>query len=367
MQAVAAKSRVQTVANGAISMSSKQLPRTGNSKTEPLAATRHTHRRFALAAVAVIAVVVTALLVPIPLMGRASSAIGDLVHAPLFGSLAFATLWAWQRLDPLPNSASTSTPHQGRRLLIRGVVVWISLSLFGLGMEFLQGSMGRSLSRHDAIANSLGIAAAVFGYAAIGFRAGGRLRTASGFAVVAFVILAVAWYRPVAMLSDVARMPSEFPLLASFESSTELTRWHFRGAVGVLVQRDVAYGQQAVEVTFAAEQFPAITLIDTVPNWSGYDFLELDARLDANHPAESEMMLIKIIDATQAESESGAFQFPVKLIRGRPQRIRVPLVDSAGGWNEVAMDWTKIRFVDIGLVEPSDSVVIRFDRLILTN
>ncbi|MEO1527061.1 MAG: hypothetical protein AAFX06_16605, partial [Planctomycetota bacterium] len=57
--------------------------------------------RLLLAAITVLVVVVAALLVPVPYKGRSASTLGDLVHAPLFGSLGLATLWAWKQLSPI--------------------------------------------------------------------------------------------------------------------------------------------------------------------------------------------------------------------------------------------------------------------------
>lgn len=348
-------------------MSSKQSNSDATPESDGIASSRQTRRRLASAAFLVFAVVVAALLVPIPFMGRASSALGDLVHAPLFGSLALASLWAWQRLVPIHYSSSDRAVHPWRRLFARGLVVWVTLSLFGLTMEILQGGSGRSMSRHDAIANSLGIAAAISGYAAIALRKQRQFRIAAAFVSVAVLILAAAWYRPVTMLADCGMMPSQFPLLGSFESPAEMTRWHFRHADWKLNDRDATLGQHAVEVVFTADDYPAFTLVDSVPDWSGYDVLELDATLDASYPSENVLMLIKIIDHSHIASHSGILQKAVKLRRGQSQRIRMTLADwptPAGG---IPMDWEHIIFLDIGLVRPRFPAAIRFDRLILTN
>ncbi|MEO1617822.1 MAG: hypothetical protein AAFV88_18360, partial [Planctomycetota bacterium] len=156
-------------------------------------------RRVVPVAILVIAGVIFALLVPMPVHGRVATAIGDLAHAPLFGSLALAWLWTWGRLRPLDrhNVADGQPPqerpvHQGRRLVFRGVCVWIVLSTFGVCMEVVQSGVGRSMSRHDAIANSLGIAAAIAAYVATWFWLHRRRRSAAVFFLAAAVILTIA-------------------------------------------------------------------------------------------------------------------------------------------------------------------------------
>ena len=104
-------------------------------------------KKFGTSALGVIVLVAVLLLTPLPVLGRLSTAIGDLVHAPMFAVLAFLTLWSWQAITP-------RTRWTG--LIARTIVVWAVLSMFGLGMEFLQDRFGRSFSRHDVIANSLG-------------------------------------------------------------------------------------------------------------------------------------------------------------------------------------------------------------------
>ena len=54
-----------------------------------------------LLAIAVMALVIVALLFPIPFEGPAATADGDVVHAPLFAGLALGWLWGWPRIGPL--------------------------------------------------------------------------------------------------------------------------------------------------------------------------------------------------------------------------------------------------------------------------
>lgn len=320
----------------------------------------------------VLATVFSALLLPVPFAGRAATALGDLVHAPLFGSLAIAWLLVWQRLDPLNRVFDGPRIHQGRRLVSRGIIIWISLSLFGLGMEFLQRGTGRSASVHDAIANSLGVAAAIAGYSAVWFASRHRNRAAWSFASVAVMILALAWWRPVVLLADVIAMPKQFPLLASFESPAELTRWYMRKCTGKRVRTDATDGRYALEVDYEAVDFPAITLIEMVSDWSDYSALELDAILldetaDGSQSTASVPLLIQII--IQSDGTRLAYKESVMLLPGQPRHIRLALADftirlaSTDLADEI--DVRQVMFLDIGPLNPGSATRFRFDRLTL--
>ena len=329
-----------------------------------IASSKHrNHRRFAVGLVAVVTAVFFALLLPVPFHGRAATALGDLVHAPLFGSLAFAWLWMWQRIHPMEGKGPDSAIRQGRRLLSRGLTVWIALTLFGLGMEILQSGMGRTASRHDAVANSLGIAAAIAGYTAIWFVNHGRKQVATLFGFVAALILASAWSRPASLLADVVLMPRQFPLLASFESTPELTRWYMRQVKSRLVQRDATDGQFALEVDFLAEDYPAITMVDLVSDWTGHHALEIDVTLDSDHPAPTASLMIRIIDEAHRYDHDGTFRKLVTLTRGRSERIQISLEELSIGRDGSPIDLTEVILVDLAMIAPKSPAKIRFDRL----
>ncbi|MCA9138331.1 MAG: hypothetical protein KDB00_16285 [Planctomycetales bacterium] len=326
-------------------------------------------RRVVVGLLVVLVTVFGALLLPVPFEGRMATGLGDLVHAPLFGSLALAWLFVWQRLAPLDNTSSNDVGHgqrihQGRRLVARGAVVWISLSVFGVGMEFLQSGTGRSASRHDAIANSLGIAAAIAGYTAVWFLSQRRTRSAWGFGMLALAILAFAWWRPMMLLVDVVRMQKQFPVLASFESSEELTRWYMGTAEGILVHTDATDGEYAFQVDYQRATSPAITLIDMVPDWSEYSALEFDVAVDATNPNPMLTLLIRIID--EPHNGTGAFLHTVELPGGQRRHIRIPFAEFTAQNEGDSIDFHRMMFVDIGPLQPGAPTRIRFDRIALS-
>ena len=313
---------------------------------------RRNKTRLLIAGVAVLALVFGALLVPIPFRGRSASALGDLVHAPLFGSLGLAVLWGWQQLRPLQRRQS----KLGRRLVLRGVSVWVTLSTFGLGMEILQSLSGRrSGTLHDTIANSLGVGAAVCAYACFWFLIHQRRIIGWTFLAAAAMLLGIAWYRPTRMLLDVLAVPHRFPLLASFETDLEFQRWYARDATLSQSHDYVTHGKHSLKVRYTPIDFTAITLFEMPFDWSGAETIEIDATLDPSHACETVTLFLQIFSETESITRTKEFV----LRRGETVRVRWEELSKAG------LDLADIRYVDVGISEPTEPVTIYFDRLTL--
>ncbi|MDM4017147.1 hypothetical protein [Roseiconus lacunae] len=305
----------------------------------------------------VILLVVLALLIPIPFTGRSASALGDLVHAPLFGSLALVWIAVWQRLWP------TTTAQHWRplgNLAWRSVTVWVCLSGFGVAMEFAQDVMGRSMSLHDAISNSLGAAAALVAYTGwCCFRQ--QQRSLALFCLaVAMTAVGFSWAAPVRILLDGAAIHTQFPQLASFESDVELTRWYCRDCELRRSRSRVTEGRFSGEIDFAATDFPAITLIDFAGDWSGYQSFAADVYLaKPDDSAQPVLMVVKLIDV---HGESGNYQREVHLTPGVRQTVDI----SPAAFDSMAkqgINLKQLRFVDIGIVAPKQPTRLWIDNV----
>ncbi|MCC9602627.1 hypothetical protein LOC67_18920 [Stieleria sp. JC731] len=300
--------------------------------------------------------VILALLVPIPFHGRAASAIGDLVHAPLFGTLTLAWLYSWQRLRPL---ALSGIDREFRKLLFRCLIAGSTLVGFGIAMEFAQSEFGRSMSRHDAIANTLGVAAAIAIY--LGRAVRRMLKSALEIScyLTAFAFFMMAWVAPVRMLSDVAAMHLNFPRLSSFESDTELTRWYCNGSKLRRSSRYVTEGTYGGEIIFLPGDFPAITQIAFHHDWRGKFDFQVDAMLPDDSPVSNATLVLKFIDH---QSHNGEFEKIVQLTRGTRQQITVTQQEFEA-MAEHGLDLSHIQFIDIGMVKPTVATVVAIDHL----
>lgn len=108
----------------------------------------------------VLTLVVTGLLMPVPIRGPQASPLADLAHAPIFATLFLVIL--------LTISRKTSDEPAERRLGLpvllaetwkSVLIVIFALSLFGIGMEYVQGHFGRRGSWSDVLLNTFGLAA----------------------------------------------------------------------------------------------------------------------------------------------------------------------------------------------------------------
>lgn len=315
-------------------------------------------------AAAVIGVVILSLLFPVPFHGRAATAVGDLVHAPLFASLTLGCLWVLQRLKPLQADSADDSNVPITQLLRRGLAVWFAVSLFGALMEVAQAGFGRSMSRHDAIANAIGSAAAVLLYLSTQRRGHRRFEYTCVLLAVAMVL--AVWLRPIRLLSDVVQLHRQFPLLATFETSAELTRWYVREAYVRRVSRDATDGEYSLEVTFAPTSYPAITLIELESDWSGFSALELDASLDEHAASPTANLVVKVVEGTEFLEETNASFLQFRLYRGEQQTIRVGLPELSQAAEKGDLDFRRIIFVDLGLMQPDTPTTVRFDSIRLT-
>ena len=307
-----------------------------------------------LAAV-VVAAAIVALLVPIPFRGRLAVATGDFVHAPLFCGITLVLLFVLERIRPLRD--------RWRMLALRSFAILVCLFLFGVGMELAQLRFGRSAAIHDAVANGLGINIGVLIYWSTVLR---RFQPERKWwrrmllAAVGF-LLAIAWWRPVAIVGDVAAVRWGFPTLATFESRTQFQRFYFRECRGQLTRTNATQGWYAMEVTYEPTSFPAVTLVELRPDWSAMTTLEWDVCLDAGYSRPQLEMVLKIID-----EEGGTFRQSWSLTPGRPQRISLARQEILASPRSQKLDLSRIKYVDFAVVDPGEPTKLRIDAIELS-
>ncbi len=269
-----------------------------------------------LLATAGLCLTVAGLLMPIPYKGRAADAIGDLVHAPLFGGFTLGLLGLLESIRPLRRRCSP---------LIRVGMVVAAMLAFGIGTELLQARFGRTASMHDFVADALGTFAATLVYLAWRLRqrrSKWRLAWRASLLAAGF-LLAIAWWRPFTVLRDTAAMYRNFPLLASFESPIEIGRFGFFASEARLTREDATDGMYAMEVTFQATA-PATasawaTMFEMKRDWSEMKTLEFAITLDESHPRPEAGIKLKIVDTSRHEDDEDAFRGTWTLKPGQTQ------------------------------------------------
>ncbi|MCG8651255.1 MAG: hypothetical protein MI861_15560 [Pirellulales bacterium] len=318
----------------------------------------HRSRGLLLWPLLVLTLALTGLLIPIPYTGRAAVALGDLAHAPLFGGLALGILYLLEQVRPLPKTLFAS--------LRRGVMVFLAMFTFGVGTEFLQRVLGRDAALRDAVANGLGIVAAVLWYWSLQVRRDFRDQRLIPrmLWLTCGILLSLAWWSPLRTLSDVAAMRLNFPLLASFESKTELRRFYFRQCDAVLTKRDATLGTYSMEVTYQAAPFPAATLGELVSDWSAMQTLELDVTLDETYSGDALQFMVKVLDQHHRRGDhTDTYRGQWELHPGETRHLCITRDQLLEGPDDRSLDLTKIQFVDLIVIDPGETAKLRIDAL----
>jgi hypothetical protein len=251
-------------------------------------------------------------------------------------------------------------------LTARGIALVLAMSAIGALMEWVQQSFGRSASWHDAMANALGITAAVFGY--IGWRwhrcHPSRRHLSRALFCAAGCLLALAWFSPVLVLIDVVNVERNFPRLASFESPAEMGRFWFHDCRGSRTQSDATDGKYSLEVTYEQSKYPRFSLIEFHRDWSQAKALELDVRVVQATDAKV-TFLVKVLDQARRDDDD-TYRGSWTIEPGNVKRIRIDRTSLLAGPADRPLDLSQIDYVDFALVEPGERTTIRIDRIQLS-
>ena len=185
----------------------------------------------------------------------------DFAHIPVMAGLAAVTLFA-------PVFPRRTSP--GFRLIATALFVVV----FGGSIEIIQPYFGRTKSMVDFLNGSVGT---VLGLAAVQmWRRPGRLRLACLFLALAATLPAVL--PALAEFRGIVWRKWNFPLLAGFESASEMTAW--RGIDGAELHRSRAHctsGKRSLQVAFQNGQLPGAEFLPGQLDFRAYDTLEFDA------------------------------------------------------------------------------------------
>ena len=305
----------------------------------------------------VLAAAVTGLLMPVPFVGRVSVAVGDMVHAPLFGGLALGTLVLLQLVRPIHDF--------NLELLLRSLLVFAIVSGLGVGIEYAQASLGRTATVHDAVSNGLGVLTAVLWYSGHLLRRLQPNRRALpwSFAISGLAMIAISWWAPVMMLRDAIAVHREFPKLASFESYAELQRLYFRECKGKLTTDHVTDGGLALEVEYEATPYPAATLVELHQDWTKVETLSIDVTLVESNSADEAHLMLKVYDREHNGMHQDTFRQNYRLVRGVPTTITINREELLGGPDDRRLNISQVLYVDLLLIKPPNPTCLVFDHM----
>ena len=183
--------------------------------------------------------------------------IWDTGHLFLFSLVVFTIL----------TSRYISDKSQVKILL---AVIFSSLTI-GFIIELLQIFYNRDYSLHDVINDVLG---ALIGYVLYRLKQENipLLKQKRNIGFLAVLLLS-GFYPLMTVILDEYMMRKEFPALANFESSYQLSRWDVKSAEISLSQKHVREGKHSLKVIFFPDRYPDITLQHFAQDWRGFSKL----------------------------------------------------------------------------------------------
>jgi hypothetical protein len=222
-----------------------------------------------------------------------------------------------------------------------GARLYALAGLIGAGGGFLSEVIQRPLRRdaswEDVFVDAIGVVCALALYALFDRRTEIARYTRLAALVVALVCI-VAYVSPIVRMTRAyLHRNGEFPVLADFRSSTELS-W----IVGYGVNRDIVRG--ALEVEFEADEFPGVSLYEPVHDWRRFKTL----RIDVENPASEDLeLVVRVHDRRHGKVFSDRFNRRFKLGAGVRRELEIPLEDIRHGPRDRLMDMGHISDITL--------------------
>lgn len=232
--------------------------------------------------------------------------------------------------------------------------IWFWLAVFGLLTEWVQQWVGRQSSWEDASANLLGATAGVL-WSESRFALQGRL----AFRGLAILCLLLAMAQPAWKLGDALYQVWQMPVLASFETPGEISRWALQNCQVKRVRNFSTHGEWALQVDLAPTRYAGLALNEVPPDWTGYRELALDVTLETPHPLP---WIIKITDQAHNWKTEDRFESQVTLDPGR-NVIRIPLREVEQAPRNRRMELSRMRMLQLFTVQPAEPVRLYLDHL----
>jgi len=198
----------------------------------------------------------------------------------------------------------------------------------GTAVELAQAMTGRNGDFWDVVRDAGGASSIALLLAALDPASSGFPRAAlAGVAAATLVAFAVPLFQA---LDDEARARAQFPVLASFETRSELSRFHFgNGTQYRIVRMPDAKGgtESAIQLHLPAGRYPGLVLSHFPGDWQGMRALQL--RITNPEPTPLDIT-VRIDDADydyRLDLED-RYNRSFTLSPG-PNRIEIPLSDVA--------------------------------------
>lgn len=258
---------------------------------------------------------------------RILSAVMNCGHFPLFGVIALALFYFYEF---------------GQARYVKNYYrAWSVAAGLGLLTEFMQlFDPGRYFELRDLVYDALGaltFLAFSFSFRLSSERMGRVVRI--GTALLCLAATTPIWLA----VTEREHMRKDFPLISTFETPQDISRWEAHDAIITQAQEHATHGAFSAEVTLSPGEYPGLSSDYFVSDWNGYNTLACDIFLvgDAVLP-----LTIRINDKTHTQAYADRYNHTFTLQPG-PNRIRIPLKNIALAPRGRGMDMQAISLICI--------------------
>ncbi len=237
--------------------------------------------------------------------------------------------------------------------------------LVGFLIECLQYLVnGRSPSIADMLRNQLGVLTALV-YQTWPQQKKNIPRCLAALLIRSLVaLLLLAALTPVlTAVWDEQQAQRQFPLLADFESSHELSRWYYPRQLQ-LEDQIVRHGKKAARVQLSTAKYSGIALFHFPHNWQGYRWL----RFSVYNPLQHSLELHCRLDDTEHRRQHGPYEdrFNTRFtLKPGWNDLSISLQQAAASPRGRAMDMTSIKGFGLFVVKQQESIAIYLDHVYL--
>lgn len=265
-------------------------------------------------------------------------------HVPLFFLITAMVLWV---LD------WSNWPVTGLKNYIRAFVISLFLAVLTEALQILTPE--RSFQFGDIIYDVIG--SVIFLLVSYQHKRSVGQRSKKIMNVIAGILSISAMIPVISAGIDEIRATHDFPLLGSFESFTEISRWK---TTGVSIKRELkhaTHGKCSLMVLFYPGLYPGITMNYPPRDWRDQDTLSFDIFLEEEKPFE---LTVRVNDLAHDEEYGDRYKKTIYLTPGY-NHVTIPLADVEQAPKDRKMDMGHISVLSISSFNLTVDRTVYFD------
>lgn len=271
------------------------------------------------------------------------------------GHIVSFAFWSWLLISEVTYIKSLESKRQLATLLLISLIA-------GAAIEFVQTFFSRTAQLDDIGYNLFGTLLAYLFWGSCNSKTV-WLFTARVCAFLLFIYLMIPALQTI---KDEYALRSDFPIIAKFDSSSELTRWKSDFPISLLsgseLENSAFSNSSFMKVTYSGEESSRVVLRFFAGDWKGYQQLKFSL-FNPNLQTVKIKLLItdQVYDRSQPDSED-RFEKWLMVEPGLNEFV-IDLAEIKDAPNEREMDLGRVVGVDFYMYEQSEPVNLYFNKI----